>query len=210
MLCNVWWRSPRRGTETTAERAERRAISQEQVRSTKSGNRVARATMFLGIPATLVALFALWPDRPPAPQITLASASVYSPDAGQDAVEPGGLDVTLRNSGDQRAVLVAADITIEAFGALDGCIAEGATPVSETYGFQLPYNPTPGTVVTADLHQDIAPDDVTRFRLALRVPEKHLGAPLGLAPSSTGRGSLCGKMLLEAPLLTWASLSWRA
>jgi len=174
----VWQPSSRRKAEA-AERAKHLAVAESQATSSLSTARATWVLVALAVPAAVVAAVTLWP-RSTDPQVSVAQALVVSPDERTSPITPGYLDVTLRNSGKSLAVLVGAEVRIDEFVALESCASGSDIPISGSYQVQLPDRPSAGTVVRADLHQDVPADGDTRFQLSMSLPNAHDDAPLGL------------------------------
>jgi hypothetical protein len=84
------------------------------------------------------------------------------------------LDITVRNSGKEPALLTQARITIEDSARLAVCEYNSGDAVvsGKDYAVELPVLPTPRErVVHRPLHQEIDPGDIDRFRILFRVSD---------------------------------------
>ncbi len=143
------------------------------------------AAVVLVLAAVGVLTLAPEPVAPPpaptpsaAPQLMLSQVDVVAPD-GQGSVAT--LDVTVRNNGDQLAVLTGIDLTVDGFGFLPPCLSGSNLEVTGTYSATLPDNPTKGQVVHVTLHQQVEPGKADRFTVGLRAPHDHAGKDASIA-----------------------------
>lgn len=155
------------------------------------------------------------PAQPPAPspspssgpQLMLSAVDVIAPN-GEGSLAT--LDVTVRNDGDQVAVLTGIDLTIDDFGFLPACIFGSSLEVTGEYQATLPDNPKPGQPVRVTLHQQVEPDAVDRFTVALKAPGNHSGTQSGsigsflylmrvsVAQDGAGPALAAGQLLVDA------------
>lgn len=146
------------------------------------------------------------PSPTPAPQLTVSQVAVVPPDGGGSLA---ALDVTVRNDGEQVAVLTGVELAIDGFGYVPPCQVGGSVEVTGTYAATLPDNPAPGQVVRVRLHQQVAPGEVDRFTVTLRAPDTHDGreaalstfvylARLTVTQDAAGEAADGGTVLLDA------------
>jgi len=88
---------------------------------------------------------------------------------------PDAIDLTIRNSGNERALIISATVNISRFTYLPGCMYGGDLPSSGDYQISLPDSPSSGQEVRATVHQEIQADGATRFRLTFSFPKAHKG-----------------------------------
>jgi hypothetical protein len=143
------------------------------------------AAVVLVLAAVGVLTLAPEPVAPPpaptpsaAPQLMLSQVDVVAPD-GQGSVAT--LDVTVRNNGDQLAVLTGIDLTIDGFGFLPPCLSGSNLEVTGTYSATLPDSPAKGQVVHVTLHQQVEPGKADRFTVGLKAPHDHAGKDASIA-----------------------------
>lgn len=151
------------------------------------------------------------PSATPGPRVAVSQVAVVAPDGGGSMAV---IDVTVRNDGDQVAVLTGVELTIDGFGFVPPCQVGGSVDVTGRYAARLPDNPSAGQVVRVTLHQQVEPGAVDRFTITLRAPDQHDGRDtalstfvylvhLGVTQDAAGAAADGGAVLLDAgsPLL---------
>jgi hypothetical protein len=79
------------------------------------------------------------------------------------------LEVILHNVGTGRSIVKEARFRILHVARLTLCASQGDLPLSERYNVLLPSDATPGQVITAPIHEQLASDEADRFALSLAV-----------------------------------------
>lgn len=79
------------------------------------------------------------------------------------------LELFVRNSGRGTAVISRAEIAVLRVYPLPLCFTQGALPVSESYGVQLPPDAEPGETIEAPLHQQVGTNEADRFKIRFSV-----------------------------------------
>lgn len=88
-----------------------------------------------------------------------------------DWTTPTRLQVTLHNTGNERAIIKRALFRIHHFSQIPNCVSEGELPVSKTYDIILPVNPHADQLVEAPVSQQLGTDEADRFTFTLTVPQ---------------------------------------
>lgn len=146
------------------------------------------------------------PTASAGPQLTLSQVDVIAA-TGSGSVAT--LDVTVRNDGQQLAVLTGFDLTIDGFGFLPACLYGSNLEVTAKYSATLPDNPKPGQVVHVTLHQQVEPGRADRFTIGLRAPRTHAGKDasidafvylmrVSVVQDSAGAALAAGSVLVDA------------
>lgn len=120
-----------------------------------------------------------------APEIQVADLTVQVPDVQGGIIKKNGfdadfkpviLDIKVHNAGKERGIIKGAVITIRDYVEMRVCAGQSdVLESSATYAVTLPAHPKPGRKVDVHLSQEVGPDEVDRFQIALRVDEAALG-----------------------------------
>jgi hypothetical protein len=137
------------------------------------------------IGAIASALATHWLDRPAAAHTTAASprlqvdSILVTPKTVEKGGRPGFEDqvyFSLRNIGDQLAIITGVKLQVQEFANLTECFSAGSLDTTGWSSVNLPTNPAPGTLVTVPVSQQMAPDSADKFEVSLHVQ----GTPRGL------------------------------
>lgn len=141
--------------------------------------------------------------NPPKPRIEVDSIRI----GGGSLAKAASVQVLLRNTGNQLAVIKGVRLQIERTVSLPICLSQGDLGSSYTYGAAIPAAPKPGTVVDVPVHQQEAPGSADNFTLRLHLPKD---APRGathvyfmsiaLQYDNTAQPVQAGHLLLALPL----------
>jgi hypothetical protein len=101
-------------------------------------------------------------------QVTLGG--VKQPAWKQTHASMPWVDLTIFNSGSQRAVITGMVFTVRDYAEIRPCQAGAATLLNGEYQVPLPVPARRGQVVALNVDRNIAPDDIDRFALRFSVP----------------------------------------
>jgi hypothetical protein len=108
-----------------------------------------------------------------APNIEVDSVSTqYLPPSPQGTIRarPVKIDLEIRNTGNQLAIIRAAKLTVQQFAALPTCFSAGALVSTGTYSAFLPTNPSSGKSIEIPTAQQVGPDAADRFDITVGLP----------------------------------------
>lgn len=105
----------------------------------------------------------------PHPYIEVDDVQVKNPNS---PYTPLKIIVSIRNTGDQRAVIKAVDLKITQSEKLPICLAQGGLPLTGKYKNNLPTENATGKVVRVSASQQVAPDHADKFEILLKVPHQ--------------------------------------
>jgi hypothetical protein len=132
------------------------------------------------VAAVVSALATHWLNRPPAAHTTAASPQlqVDSVLVTPQILENGGLPrfddevyFSLRNIGDQLAIITGVKLQVQQFAQVNECFSAGSLATTGWSSVNLPTDPAPGTVATVPVSQQMAPDTADKFEVSLHVPK---------------------------------------
>ncbi len=109
-----------------------------------------------------------------APNIEVDSVTTqYLPSSpgGPIRARPVKIDLEIRNTGNQLAIIRAARLTVQKFAALPTCYSAGALVSTGTYSAFLPTNPSHGKSVDIPTAQQVGPDAADRFDITVGLPK---------------------------------------
>jgi hypothetical protein len=86
------------------------------------------------------------------------------------ATSPMKLEIELRNTGNQLAIVTYLQLRIAQFKAMPICFTQGDLPVTGDSTVNMPANAVPGQNISVAVHQQVAPDSADRFDINLKGP----------------------------------------
>jgi hypothetical protein len=162
--------------------------SEGKAGTSRSRRRIKLASLNLPLPVTLISVIAaavlavlgnyvyrsMTAAPPPAARLEVDGIVVMAPDPaliGDNTTRYfDRLYFQLRNTGSQLAILSGVTLGIQQHAVVPLCFTQGYLPSTGHYRTDLPEHPSPGSVVTIPISQQIGPDEADRFDVAVRIP----------------------------------------
>jgi hypothetical protein len=110
-----------------------------------------------------------WLTKPPSPAPRLeVDAAIYKPP--RYVTSPFKIDIELRNTGHQLAVITSLQLVVQRFVRLPICFSQGNLPATADVHTNMPVKEAAGRIITIPVHQQVGPGRADRFIASLRVP----------------------------------------
>lgn len=127
----------------------------------------------VGVPLTVVTQ---WQSIFPRPKLQITS-EVYSPresgGEGDFKQNPGGINFTIRNSGNAEVLFTRARLLVEDYARLSACTyGSGPVPADFCYDVVLPINAKPGTSLDVAVRHEVRTNESTSFNLSISLSKE--------------------------------------
>lgn len=149
----------------------------DQARKERSGKHWLKHPLTIAlVPVILTAFFVYIQNRPtsPSPKIELDDVQVTSADTAHSTDGTRTLIskiyFSLRNTGNQLAIIRSVRMKVEHFTQIPICYAQGDLPTTGNYNAELPLHPRLGSVIGIHVSQQAPIDSADRFEISLRIP----------------------------------------
>jgi hypothetical protein len=107
-------------------------------------------------------------SSPSSPQIEVDYTTYIPP---QYAATPYKIDIELRNTGNQLAIITALRVQVQQTLKLPICFTQGDLPSTGNFTLNVKADTKPGTVITVPVHQQVGPDGADRFTVDINGPQ---------------------------------------
>lgn len=128
---------------------------------------IAVVPVVIGALLTAFFVFVQAGPKTQAPRIEVDSVTIqpakYYP-------KPYKISLSIRNTGNQIAIIRAARLRVLEFTRLPICLSQGDLPITGHYKANLPAPAKPGKIINIPVSQQVAPDAADKFQLLLRAP----------------------------------------